>query len=233
MVVEPLASNRQASGDEAPRSSVGGVLRPARTYATWLIDLDGTLYRQLPVRLLMAAELVIAGRSHVTLLKEFRREHERLHFDELPAGSNPFAVQLERASAKCNVPLDRAEQIISEWMIRRPGKWLRHFRRRSLIERIQAFRDNGGRTAIVSDYPAREKLRAMKIEHLFDAVIASGEASGPGQLKPSPQGMRLAANRLHVDVRDCLVIGDRWDADGAAAQAAGMDFLHVSSRWPT
>ena len=53
------------------------------------------------------------------------------------------------------------------------------------------------------------------------------------QLKPSPEGMRLAAERLQVAASDCLVIGDRWDADGAAAQAASMDFLHVASRWPT
>lgn len=233
MADEPCASGRPSSGGSLRRPSAGNNLLSARTYAAWLIDLDGTLYHQLPVRLLMAAELALIGRSQVALLREFRREHERLHFNKLPAGSNPFTMQIERAAATCNVPLDRAAHTVTEWMIRRPGKWLRPLRRRSLIERIQVFRSNGGRTAIVSDYPAVEKLRAMRLEHLFEAVVASGEAGGLSQLKPSPEGMQLAAEQLKVDASECLVIGDRWDTDGAAAQAAGMDFLHVASRWPT
>jgi len=233
MTVEPRALVRQASCDCSRRTSAGRNVRSPQAYAAWLIDLDGTLYRQLPVRLMMGAELALFGRSQVALLKVFRREHERLHFDELPAGSNPFALQLERAAAQSGIPLERAEQSVTEWMIHRPRKWLRHFRRRTLIERISAFRSNGGRTAIVSDYPASQKLHAMGIKHLFDAVIASGEAGGPSNLKPSPEGMQLAAERLQVAANGCLVIGDRLDADGAAAQAAGMDFLHIASRWPT
>ena len=97
---------------------------------------------------------------------------------------------------------------------------------------IAQHRSRGGKTAVVSDYPARRKLAAMGIAELFDAVIASGEPGGPHQLKPNPAGFRLAAEQLSTPPGQCLVIGDRADADGEAARRAGMAFHHVASRWP-
>jgi beta-phosphoglucomutase-like phosphatase (HAD superfamily) len=43
-------------------------------------------------------------------------------------------------------------------------------------------------------------------------------------MKPSPDGLLLAASSLTAEPKRCLVIGDRLDADGAAANAAGMEF---------
>jgi hypothetical protein len=76
-------------------------------------------------------------------------------------------------------------------MITRPAKWLRPLRRQRLLDQISAFRATGGRTAIVSDYPASVKLRALGADHLFDAVVANGEPDGPRRLKPYPDGMIL------------------------------------------
>ena len=70
-------------------------------------------------------------------------------------------------------------------------------------------------------------LRMQGVRELFDVVVASGEPGGPSRLKPHPGGMLKAADALGVAPRDCLVIGDREDADGVAAQAAGMAFRLV------
>ncbi len=113
-------------------------------------------------------------------------------------------------------------------MFRRPGRWLKLFRRRALLAEIREFRAKGGRTALVSDYPAADKLAAMGAANLFDIVVASGEPGGPGRLKPHPDGLLLAAQRLGVASSTCLVLGDRDDADGEAARRAGMKFLHVA-----
>jgi HAD superfamily hydrolase (TIGR01549 family) len=201
-------------------------------FAAWLIDLDGTLYRQAFVRSTMALEIVLWGRSSITTLREFRREHERMHHNELPPDSNPFELQIERTAERLGVSADRVSQTIEEWMIARPRKWLRLFRRRRLLARITEFRSRGGKTAVVSDYPALRKLVAMGVADLFDVVVASGEPGGPHQLKPSPAGYLLAASGLDVSPEQCLVIGDRDDADGEAARRAHMRFQHVASRWP-
>lgn len=195
--------------------------------SAWLVDLDGTLYRALPTKLLMAAELALGGFRAVPRLRRFRHEHERLRRNPPPPDASPYAVQLERTAAAVGTTVAELERTVGEWMIRRPGKWLRLCRRRGLLAEIAAFREQGGKTALVSDYPAREKLHALGAETLFDVVVANGEEGGPLQLKPSPEGFLLAAERLGVSPDECLVLGDREDADGEAARRAGMAFRRI------
>jgi HAD superfamily hydrolase (TIGR01509 family) len=191
----------------------------------WLVDLDGTLYVQAPVRLAMAAELSLLGWRSVRLLRQFRREHENVR--SLGLEGDPFRLQVERTAEILRAPASLVEASVRDWMIERPAKWLSMFRRRELIAEIEAFRGRGGRTALVSDYPALKKLEALGARALFDVVIASGEPDGPTRLKPHPSGMLRAAAALGVEPVRCLVIGDRPDADGRAATAAGMAFRHV------
>jgi HAD superfamily hydrolase (TIGR01549 family) len=197
----------------------------AREHDAWLVDLDGTLYAQAPVRLAMAAELSLLGWNALRVLKRFRQEQEALRALELDG--DPFTLQLERTAAALGEPRDAVEALVRAWMIERPGKWLSLFRRRALLEEIRAFQAGGGRTALVSDYPARRKLAALGAAPLFDVIVASGEPEGPTRLKPHPSGVLRAAAALGVAPKRCLVIGDRADADGAAARTAGMAFRQI------
>lgn len=180
----------------------------------------------------MAAELLLTGFWNIPTLRRFRKEHERLRVAPPESGEpqDPFERQLARTSAALGREPADVKQRVQRFMIDRPGKWLRLFRREELLREIRAFRSGGGKTALVSDYPARRKLAALDAAALFDACVASGEPEGPGELKPSPEGYLRAAKLLGVDPRKCLVIGDRPDADGEAARAAGMHFRHVRNR---
>lgn len=193
-------------------------------HAAWLVDLDGTLYRAAPLKALMAAELITSGWGAVSVLRAFRRQHEHLRHHPQDCAGDPFVTQLRRTAQQLNVSQQEVAGVVQRWMFERPGKWLGLCARRSLLTAIAAHRSSGGRTALVSDYPAQVKLRALGADHLFDAVVAAGEPGGPAYLKPSPAGYRLAAQALGVSTGDCLVLGDRLDADGAAAGAAGMAF---------
>jgi putative hydrolase of the HAD superfamily len=199
--------------------------QPMSERKAWLIDLDGTLYVPFPVKLAMAAELALLGAGAALLLRRFRHEHEAVR--SLGLDGDPFRHQIERTAAALGLSTDEVEGRVRTWMIERPGKWLRLFRRRSLLAEIAAFRRAGGKTALVSDYPATQKLRSLDSLELFDVVVASGEPGGPDRLKPHPSGMLRAADQLGVSAADCLVIVDRKDADGVAAQAAGMAFRWV------
>jgi HAD superfamily hydrolase (TIGR01549 family) len=192
----------------------------------WLVDLDGTLYHALPVKLAMTWELMLGGVSVIQVLRNFRQQHEILR-NEAPSGTNPYRIQLERAAIATGASVEAVEQAVVEWMQERPGKWISRFRRGSLLEEVRSFRSNGGRTALVSDYPARKKLASLNAGELFDVVIANGEPDGPAWIKPDPSGYLRAAERLGVAASRCLVIGDRDDADGQAARAAGMGFRLV------
>lgn len=197
------------------------------SHRAWLVDLDGTLYHAGAVKLGMALELVTAGPQTLRCLQRFRREHRRLRADLREPVQDAYARQLELAASACGLEPTELAGRIEEWMIRRPGKWLRLFRRRRLLAEISRFRSRGGVAALVSDYPARQKLRAMHALRLFDAVVANGELPSPPRLKPWPDGYLLAAHELGVAPRECLVIGDRRDLDGEAARRAGMDFRWI------
>jgi FMN phosphatase YigB (HAD superfamily) len=192
----------------------------------WLVDLDGTLYHALPVKFAMTWELLIGGMPVVQVLRSFRREHELLR-EQAPLGESAYRLQLERAASASGMDVAAVERTVTEWMHVRPGKWIFRFRRRPLLDEIRAFRSRGGRTALVSDYPARTKLASLQATDLFEVVIANGEPDGPAWIKPHPSGYLRAAERLGMAASRCLVIGDREDADGAAARAAGMAFRLV------
>lgn len=193
-------------------------------YAAWLVDLDGTLYRSAPVKLAMAGELLLFGWSKIRTLRTFRHAHEALRGEAGGAAleQSPFQRQLEQAARRLGRPPSEVEATVREWMFARPLKWVARARRRELLQALEAFRRQGGKTALVSDYPASDKLRALGARELFDLVVSSGEPGGPSKLKPDPEGYLSAARGLGVEPSRCLVIGDRDDADGAAARAAGM-----------
>lgn len=200
----------------------------AREHEAWLVDLDGTLYTALWVKLAMAAELGIGGWGAIATLRRFRKEHEAIrHLPLVQQSDKPYEQQIARTAEALGVEPKKVELLVAEWMRDRPCKWVRRFRREGLIDEIRAFRAAGGRTALVSDYPARAKLDALGCADLFDVVVASGEPGGPERLKPDPAGYLEAARRLGVPPERCLVLGDRPDADGAAARAAKMSFRRV------
>lgn len=196
-------------------------------YRAWLIDLDGTLYRSLPVKLAMALELLTAGPRVWKIIRTFRRQHETLRASGCDRSADPFRRQLQATAQALGCPLEMIQPVIECWMFERPCRWLQRARRESLVAAIRQHRARGGLTALVSDYPAQKKLHALEMADLFDVVIASGEPGGPAALKPEPDGYLAAAARLQVLPFECLVIGDRTDADGLAAERAGMSFRHV------
>jgi HAD superfamily hydrolase (TIGR01549 family) len=195
-----------------------------RKHDAWLVDLDGTLYQPRPLKLVMAAHVAVAGPHTIRIISRFRHEHEAVRAAMLECDPSPFEEQLSRTARALNLDVNEVTATVMRYMFERPLSMLSWFKRRDLIQEIGSFRDDGGRTAVVSDYPAEGKLRALGVTNLFDRVVACGEPEGPKRLKPAPDGFLLAAKALGVEPTRCLVLGDRADADGAAAKAAEMEF---------
>ncbi|HXS15539.1 MAG TPA: HAD-IA family hydrolase [Polyangiaceae bacterium] len=206
--------------------------KPVLEVQAWLVDLDGTLYSAPPMKRRMALELALGGLMRARLLSQFRQVHEELREQQkqdplVSFGSSPYEEQLQRTATRFDKSVDEVRTIVTEWMIERPCKHLRGVRRESLVEEIRAFKAGGGKLAVVSDYPVERKLAALEVRDLFDVVVGNGETIGLSRIKPAPDGYLLAARLLDCPPEHCLVLGDRDDADGAAARAAGMRFRHV------
>jgi|WetSurMetagenome_2_1015567.scaffolds.fasta_scaffold00046_20 putative hydrolase of the HAD superfamily len=111
--------------------------------------------------------------------------------------------------------------------------WVMRFFRHSrpgLVALLSSLRRRGVRLAVLSDYGrVAQRLDNLRIPaSLFD-VLASCEDAGA--LKPNARPFLEVAERLGVPPAETLVVGDRHETDGLAAQAAGMRFLHVTDGW--
>jgi nicotinate-nucleotide--dimethylbenzimidazole phosphoribosyltransferase len=76
-------------------------------------------------------------------------------------------------------------------------------------------------TAVMREPDVRALLDAMGIDDVFDVVVTSCDA---GAAKPDPAPLHRALERMRVDGRRALYVGDR-DVDRDAAAAAGMRFV--------
>jgi HAD superfamily hydrolase (TIGR01509 family) len=93
------------------------------------------------------------------------------------------------------------------------------------LRRLRAY---GLALAVVADWDASlpRRLRRMGLASFFDTVVVAAEV---GAEKPSPAGFRLALERLGVEPRRALHVGDQpRDAEGAAA--AGVHFAPTPLR---
>lgn len=80
----------------------------------------------------------------------------------------------------------------------------------------------GIKLAIVSDAPKLKawiRLVSMKINHLFDVVVAFEDTK---EFKPSSVPFKLAFRKLKVKANECLMVGDRPERDIKGAKRLGM-----------
>jgi len=96
------------------------------------------------------------------------------------------------------------------------------------IELIRALREHGLKVAIASSAPMENIqliIRGLGIDDCFQAIVWGREVA---EGKPSPEVFMLAARKLGVEPRDCVVIEDAV-AGVAAAKSAAMKCLAVTN----
>jgi len=99
------------------------------------------------------------------------------------------------------------------------------------IELIKSLRENGFAVALASSAPIeniRLVMRGLGIEDSFQAIVSGREVK---EGKPSPQGFLLAAEKLGVEPKDCIVVEDAV-AGVTAAKRAGMHCIAVTNTHP-
>jgi HAD superfamily hydrolase (TIGR01549 family) len=190
-----------------------------------LFDVDGTLYRQEPLRRLMALQLLgwalrapIAAPRRIRALSVYRRAHESLR---RTAGQNIAAAQIAAAAVATRLSADSIRSLVQEWMHERPAKHLRRLKATGLDRLLTLLESAGVRTGVLSDYPAGRKLQALDLADRFSPVLCSTDPAIDA-LKPNPRGFLLACEHWSLAPAEVLMVGDRVDADAAGASASGM-----------
>ncbi|CAN7321509.1 MULTISPECIES: HAD family hydrolase [Ensifer] len=189
-----------------------------------VFDLDGTLYDQRRLRARMLLRLVADAARRCSLgtiriLRAFRDCREELG-DAL--ATDVAARQYELTAERCGQSPESVRKTVEEWIERRPLDLLPACRCRG-VERVFAGLAVQGKTiAVLSDYPASEKLKALG---LGASIVVSAMDPEVGALKPHPAGLAHVLNRAQVPAEQAIMIGDRVERDWAVAQSHGMRAL--------
>ena len=196
-----------------------------KNYKAWILDFDGTLTRQLPVRIFMALWLASYYFFRPTRIKEIfiLRDWRRLRENRFCAEAKNFReLQLAELVRHYKVPRESVEKILQTWLIERPLKILRLFTRKKVLDAAKFYQSLGVRMIVYSDNPVREKLSA--IEFSPDAAFSADEL---WCMKPDARGLKKILEEFKLNPAEVLYIGDRDDRDGLCAKAAGTDYLDV------
>lgn len=175
-------------------------------YQAIIVDLDGTLYYQQPVRLAMLIEMLL----HFWRFPEFLIVQK---YREL------YEQGLSEQDRMCRLP-NNAPRIIHEWMIERPLKYVQKHRDQQLIDLLQAAEKAGIIVIVYSDYPVLEKLVAL--DYNPNKALS---AIDTGCLKPDISGLTSILESLGIIPQSCLVIGDRREKDGVLSERLGADYI--------
>jgi HAD superfamily hydrolase (TIGR01509 family) len=201
---------------------------------TIVFDVDGTLYRQSPLRRAMLWKLLAAALSNpfaavgtFRALSAYRHAQERLRGIEVDGAI--AAAQLRLACERSGQSEDVVSRIVARWMEREPLPLLERYVEPALRGLLAAARERGIRLGVFSDYPAAAKLEAMRLSEFFDVVVTAQDAE-VNRFKPDPSGLAEALRRLGAAPDEALYVGDRHEVDGAAARALGVPCIIVGGR---
>jgi HAD superfamily hydrolase (TIGR01549 family) len=202
-----------------------------------LFDLDGTLYRQAPLRRLMALELLtlplggpVRAPRRFRALSAFRHAQEALRSRGASRGGGSLAAaQVAAAAQASGLPETEVAGLVQEWMQERPLKYLLRVRAAGLLALLDYLDVAGIRVGVLSDYPAEAKLQALGLAGRFAPVLCTTDPE-IGALKPHPRGFLRACEIWRLAPREVLMVGDRADADAAGAASAGMPCVIVGGR---
>ncbi|GHT82391.1 hypothetical protein FACS1894137_01190 [Spirochaetia bacterium] len=175
-----------------------------REYRLIILDMDGTLYYQIPLRICMVFELLVYYTIHFKNIKDlfvlagFRKSYNKGRLPE----ANP---------------------LVDYWMQERPLKYIHIFRDNKLLDLIQYLKNEGTLIALYSDYPLAKKISVL---HPFATDFSfCASDSDINCLKPDVKGLKRILEVLNKPVEDAVFIGDRYDKDGKCAEGMGMDYI--------
>lgn len=191
-----------------------------------VLDVDGTLYQQGPVRRAMMARLVRAhwrrpksGFDTTRVLAAYRRAQESLRSSAFEG--DVTTAQADMAAQQSGVDKAAVLACVDRWMETTPLDLIAASARDGLAEALDVMAKSGLKLAVVSDYPAHRKLQALGIADRFDTVVSAQDARVQS-FKPNPRGILVALQDLGVGAGEALYVGDREEVDARAAAAAEM-----------
>lgn len=205
-------------------------MKQLEEYQLIVSDMDGTLYYQRSLQVIMALQLVFSlgkknGISELYMVYLFRKLREGCT-DREDADQKLY----ETVAKKTGRNAAQVQAVIQKWIYQKPLQYLACCQDLILIERLSNLQKEHKEVAIYSDYPAQEKAKQLK---LADIPCFYGGQPEISAFKPDPRGIRYIMSQYGIeDPRQVILIGDRMSRDGQAARQAGIDYVIVKKyKW--
>jgi FMN phosphatase YigB (HAD superfamily) len=181
-------------------------------------DLDGTLYYQIPVRILMAVEILL---YYLLRLWRWRELYIILRFRRIHNHHDIFTIS--EFAEKMKVTTEQVESLVQKWMFVRPLKWIKLFADKKLCNLL-----NNCKTVILSDYATENKMSVLSLRPEACFYYDDRQIK---KMKPAACGLQFIAQKYGVAPADILMIGDDLAKDGKCAQNFGCEFI-IIKKWP-
>lgn len=198
-------------------------------YELIIWDLDGTLYYQRPFRkkmvlvLLKGLLLTPWKWQELYIIWQFRKVREK--WDSQDTNLNLTLKQYEVTASRCYCSPQKIQNVIEYWMMQVPNRYLKAYQDDTAVYWIEKFMKNGKKVIVWSDYPVEKKLDALGIQ-VTDYLCSTD--SCVGAMKPNSKGIQVIMEKYHIAKEKILMVGDREEKDGLAAQKAGIDWMILS-----
>jgi HAD superfamily hydrolase (TIGR01549 family) len=189
-----------------------------------IFDMDGTLYRQRPVRLKMAVRLIVhsvlGGWMDALILWHYRRNLERLADQR---AQDVHLIQFKATAAAFSTAEQNVAAVVREWMEVRPLDTLKRQKFQDVDRVFALLQERKIKIGVFSDYPVIGKIEALGLR--VDAYCSSTD-DDIGRFKPEKTGLVKILSTLGMESASSVFVGDRMDRDYPCAMAAGVPFLH-------
>jgi len=180
-------------------------------YPVVLFDLDGTLIDSGPI--------ILASMRHATrtvLAREFSDEELLAHVGGAGLDDQMRALDAARVDELVRLYREHNEPLHADL------GWCSGMQ--PVLDRLADEARTLGLVTAKRRATVDLAFAALPLEHYFDVVVCSGDTE---RHKPSPEPLLSAAERLGVEPRECVYVGDA-PFDVQAAKAAGMGSVAVT-----
>jgi len=121
------------------------------------------------------------------------------------------------------------EQVVSEWILQRPSKYLKMCRRRGIVKFFSFLEDREIQIGVFSDYPVVEKIAKLGLARWISVALCATDPEIDA-FKPHPKGFLRACTIWAISPEEVLYIGDRFAVDAVGAASIGMPCAILRSR---
>ncbi len=195
-----------------------------RTIRAVAFDIDGTLYSNwamyrvtLPLVLRHLKLFRAFGKARREVRGEYPLDDLERRTAELTASHLGWSLTETRAAIRAIIYGDWEQRLSKVAPL--PGA----------RDTVLWLREQGVRTAALSDFPTEGKLRILGLDGLWDVSFSSEETH---YLKPRPEPFNRLVRDLAVPRENVLYVGNSYAYDVRGADEAGLMTAHLTRRPP-